>query len=146
MNDVNTTLKVIGDVEITLKNNDNIKQHVIVKNLVVTSGKNWIVSRIAGTETSQMIRLAIGTGNNPQLVTNTSLQAEVARIALTSTATSNYIAYSTIFPSGVGVGSITEAGIFNAASAGTMLCRTTFPAIFKDVLDTLTITWTITII
>lgn len=42
--------------------------------------------------------------------------------------------------------SLTEAGIFNAASAGTMLCRTVFPVINKGVNDTMTVTWTVNLV
>ena len=37
---------------------------------------------------------------------------------------------------------IPEAGVFNAASAGTMYSRATFTAINKGAADTLQITWT----
>jgi hypothetical protein len=40
---------------------------------------------------------------------------------------------------------ITEAGVFNAASAGTMYSRATFTAINKGAADTLQITWTYTL-
>jgi hypothetical protein len=46
---------------------------------------------------------------------------------------------------GVGTGAISEAGIFNASSGGTMLCRTVFPVVNKQASDTIAITWTITI-
>jgi len=49
------------------------------------------------------------------------------------------------FGAGVGTGAVTEAGIFNASSAGTMLCRTTFSVINKAAADTLGITWTVTV-
>ena len=44
-----------------------------------------------------------------------------------------------------GTGAITEAGILNAASAGTLLCRTVFSVINKGASDSMTVTWTITI-
>ena len=40
---------------------------------------------------------------------------------------------------------ITEAGVFNAASTGTMYSRATFTAINKGASDTLQITWTYTL-
>ena len=60
-------------------------------------------------------------------------------------ASSNTVIYSAGFGLGVGTGAITEAGIFNAASSGTMLCRTVFSVINKGILDSMVITWTITI-
>jgi hypothetical protein len=40
---------------------------------------------------------------------------------------------------------ITEAGIFDAETGGSMLCRTVFPVVTKMAADTITITWTISI-
>jgi len=46
---------------------------------------------------------------------------------------------------GYGTGAVSEAGIFNASSAGDMLARTVFSTINKAAADTLGITWTITV-
>jgi hypothetical protein len=40
---------------------------------------------------------------------------------------------------------VTEAGLFSAVSAGTLLCRTVFSVINKGAADTLGITWTVTV-
>ena len=40
---------------------------------------------------------------------------------------------------------VTEAGVFNASSSGTMLCRTVFPVVNKGADDTMSVTWTITL-
>jgi hypothetical protein len=50
-----------------------------------------------------------------------------------------------MFPAGTATGAITEAGIFNAATGGTMLCRTTFPVINKGSADSLAVTWVVTV-
>ena len=44
-----------------------------------------------------------------------------------------------------GTGAITEAGILNAGSGGTLLCRTVFSVVNKASSDSMTITWTVTI-
>ena len=137
---------VIGDVDVTLTNVNTIKEKRTVKNLVVATGKNFIVRKILDTEASKMTQMAIGTGVTPQIGVDATLQTEVARLALTEASLNNYITYTATFPAGTGVGAITEAGIFNASSAGIMLCRTTFAPVNKDVLDTLSITWTLTIL
>ena len=94
-----------------------------------------------------MSHMGIGTGTTTPNTANTALVTQSARVALASTTrTNNQVTYSAVFPAGTGSGSITEAGIFNAASLGTMLCRTVFTAVNKDVLDTLTINWTVTIL
>jgi hypothetical protein len=53
--------------------------------------------------------------------------------------------YVASFPAGTGTGAVTEAGIFNASSAGTMLCRTVFGVVNKGVDDAMSITWAITV-
>ena len=50
-----------------------------------------------------------------------------------------------LLKAGDATGAVTEAGIFNAATSGTMLCRTTFDVINKGASDTMSVTWTITV-
>lgn len=140
-------LKATGKLDIILKDSDgNIKQELHVPNLVVTVGKNFIASRMVGTSSPVMSHMAIGTNATAPVSANTTLGTEIARVALASaTATANTISYSATFPAGTGTGAITEAGIFNAASSGTLLCRTTFAVINKAVSDVLTINWNVTI-
>ena len=89
--------------------------------------------------------MAIGTGTTAAAVGDTTLVTETGRVVFTSSAvTTNDIAYVGDFPAGTGTGSITEAGILNAASAGTLLNRTTFSAVNKTASDALKITWTVT--
>ena len=71
---------------------------------------------------------------------------EGGRVALSgSVVSTNTITYTATFPAGTGTGAVTEAGIFNASSGGTMLCRTTFPVVTKGSGDTLAITWVVTV-
>lgn len=49
------------------------------------------------------------------------------------------------FNPGEGTGAVTEAGVFNAATAADMLCRTVFAVVNKAATDTMVITWTITL-
>ena len=140
-------LKATGKLDIILKDSDgNIKQELHVPNLVVTVGKNFIASRMVGTTSPVMSHMAIGTNATAPVSANTTLGTEVARVALSSaTATANTVSYSATFPAGTGTGAITEAGIFNAASSGTLLCRTTFAVVNKSASDVLTINWNVTI-
>ncbi len=52
--------------------------------------------------------------------------------------------YVATFSAGEGTGAVTEAGIFNASTSGTMLCRTVFSVVNKAAGDTLQVTWTVT--
>ena len=58
---------------------------------------------------------------------------------------SSDLVYIATFPPGTGTGALVEAGLFNAAAAGTLLCRTIYSVINKAAGDSLTVTWTITI-
>ena len=125
----------------------NVKECREETNTVVTTGLNFIASRIGGDSSSLMSHMAIGSGTTTAAASDTDLESILgSREALDSTTvTNNTIKYIASFESGEGSGAVTEAGIFNASSGGTMLCRTTFPVVNKIVDDVLTITWTITV-
>jgi hypothetical protein len=118
-----------------------------IPNLVVSSGKNLMISRLLGTTDGVMTHMGVGTGVTSPVIGNTGLETQLgARIALTSaTQTSNTVTYVGTFNAGVSTGAITEAGIFNALTSGTMLCRTTFPVVNKAAGDSIVITWQVTI-
>jgi hypothetical protein len=55
------------------------------------------------------------------------------------------VIYVSSFEAGDATGAVTEAGIFNALTAGDMLCRTVFAVVNKGADDTMAVTWTITL-
>ena len=144
---LNDSIKLTGELKLTLTRPDgHVKHEVIVPNLVVTTGKNFIASRMNDASATAMSHMAIGTGSTAAAAGNTALGSEAGRVALTSTTVSNSdVAYVATFPAGTGTGAITEAGILNASSGGTLLCRTVFNVINKAAADTLGITWTVTV-
>ena len=143
---ISDLIKIKGDLKITVTNPEGkIKQEVEVPNLVVTTGKNFIASRMKDASATAMTHMAIGTGSTSAAAGNTALGSEAGRVALTSTVTDNAVAYVASFPAGTGTGAITEAGLLNASSSGTLLCRTVFSVINKASGDTLGITWTVTV-
>jgi len=147
---MNTNEKIVatGELKIVVTAPDGtVKQEETVKNLVVTTGLGYIASRMKDTTATAMSHMAIGTGNTAASAGNTTLGSESARVSLTSTTvTGPAIAYVATFPAGTpaSLTAVTEAGIFNASSSGTMLCRTVFAVVNKDVNDTMSITWTVT--
>lgn len=140
-------LKVTGGLKVEVKDKDgNVKDSRELKNLVVTAGLGYIASRMKEATADVMTHMAIGTDNTAAAAGNTALGNEAARQALTSTTvSSNTVEYVASFAAGTGTGAITEAGVLNAASGGTMLCRTVFSVVNKGASDSMTITWTITI-
>ena len=144
---INDSIKVTGELKLTLTRPDgNVKHEVIIPNLDVTTGKSYIASRMKDASATAMSHMAIGTGSTAAAAGNTALGSEAGRVALTSTTvTNNDVAYVATFPAGTGTGALTEAGIFNASSSGTLLCRTVFSVINKASADTLGITWTVSV-
>lgn len=141
------SIVMTGILEIVLTDEfGNTKLDRKEKNLVVTVGKNFVASRIKDATATAMSHMAIGTGAVAAAAGDTALGTEAGRVALTSTTvTTNSIAYVATFPAGTGTGAITEAGLLNAASVGTLLCRTIFSVINKAAADSLAITWTVTV-
>jgi len=146
---VNDNIKITGDVKIDIIGADGaVKDSREIKNLVVTTGKTFIASRMVGTSANVMGWMGLGTGTTAAVVGDTALEAAISgsRVALTSgTSATNVVTYVASFPAGTGTGAVTEAGVFNAASAGTMLCRTVFSVVNKGAADAMSITWTITV-
>ena len=140
-------IKVTGDVSIKLFDEaGNVKDERTIKNLVVTTGKGFIASRMVGTAASVMSHMAVGSSSTAPANADTGLGGELGRSALTSSSASGaVVTYTASFPSGVGTGALVEAGIFNASSSGTMLCRTTFAVVNKGANDGMSITWTVTV-
>jgi len=145
---INENLKLRGDVALVLKDKDgNIKESREINNLVVTAGLTFICSRMAAASANVMSHMALGSSTTAAAAGQTDLVSILgSREALdSSTASSNTITYVSSFEAGEGTGAVTEAGIFNAASSGTMLCRTVFPVVNKQSDDTMSVTWVITL-
>lgn len=124
--------------------NDAVVQEV--RNLVVTDGKEYVASRMKDTTKAAMSHMAIGTGSTAAAAADSALGSQADRNALTSSVVSGAaVTYVATFSAGEGTGAITEAGLFNAASAGDMLCRTVFAVVNKGSNDSMTITWTVTV-
>lgn len=155
---INDNFTLTGALTIAI--NDVVVQET--KNLVVTVGKEWVASRLKDTASpytikAEMSHMAIGTDTNPisthpVLAADTTLVTEDDRNTLTvdgGTVSTNTITYACTWaandPSSTVTKAITEAGIFNAASAGDMFARTKFAVVNKAPADALTITWTITV-
>jgi hypothetical protein len=143
----NDKTKASGKLIVEIKNEKGqVTQTREVKNLVVDTGLAYIASRMKDATATAMSHMAIGTGTTAAAAGNTALVTEADRNALTSTTvTANAVAYVASFAAGEGTGAITEAGILNANSAGTLLCRTVFSVVNKGASDSMTITWTVTI-
>jgi hypothetical protein len=139
--DFNSALAMKGRLTIAI--NDEVVQEI--DNLVVTTGKAYVASRMKDASASAMSHMAVGTGSTAAAASDTALGNESARVALTSTTVSGAdVVYVATFAAGTGTAALTEAAILNASSSGTMLCRTVFAVINKGASDSMTVTWTVT--
>ena len=147
---LNDALKITGQVNLVLKDKDgNVKEEREVKNLVVNTGLAFIISRMVGTSKAVMSHMALGSSTTAAAAAQTDLVSMLgSREVLDSTTitgTSNEkVVYVSSFEAGKATGAVTEAGIFNAATAGDMLCRVVFPVVNKGADDTISISWTLT--
>jgi hypothetical protein len=144
---ITDTIKATGKLTIDVfDESGKLKDRRAVDNLVVQVGKNHIVSRMASNTDPVMGWMALGTTFAAANVSDTALGAEIGRVALTTASVvTNTITYTATFGAGVATGAITEAGVFNAASAGTMMCRTVFAVVNKAAGDAVQITWAVTV-
>lgn len=133
-----------GKLTVQLIRDGKIIDERKVTNVIATTGKGLVATLVAGSGTA-FSHMAIGTDSTAEDASDTSLVTEAGRVTLTSKDVSaNTVQYIGDFPAGTGTGSIVEAGIFNASSAGTMLNRTTFSTVNKTASDALKITWDVT--
>ena len=145
-----STMKATGRVKLQLISPEGtIKEEQEVKNLVVDTGLDHIAARMVDSGIpTEMSHMEVGDDNTAAAAGDTALVSAIvgSRVALTSTTvTDNAIEYIGDFPAGTGTGAIVEAGVFNASSGGTLLCRTVFSVVNKAADDTLKITWTVTV-
>lgn len=150
----NDGLRFMGYTHQVLKGADGaVKMDRYVPNLITTVGKaavaGLILTDVAGTLFDYM---AIGTGTTAAAAGDTTLQTEIttnggARVAGTgtrvTTTTTNDTAQLVASWTFSGSFAITEAGILNASSSGTLLARQVFSAVNVVSGDSFQITWKI---
>jgi hypothetical protein len=146
---IKDNMKAKGRLKIVITGKDgSIKDSREVDNLIVATGLGFIASRMKDATATAMSHMELGTGTTAAASGDTALETAISgsRISLTSTTvTDNAVEYVATFGAGVGTGAVTEAGILNAASGGTLLCRTVFDVVNKGASDSMSITWTVTI-
>lgn len=122
-----------------------------VSNLITTVGKALVAGRINDSGTpAAATYIAVGTGTTAANIADTTLETESAAsglsraagtVSLVTTDTTNDTARVSKAFSVTGTVAVTESGVLNASSAGTLLARQVFSAINVVNGDTLTVTW-----
>jgi len=105
----------------------------VYSNLITTSGKGLITGRINGVGSpAAPVYMAIGTGTVAASAGDTALQTETQRVSGTATKVTTTVTDDTAQLVGsftiTSPVAITEMGILNAASSGTLLVRNVFSA------------------
>lgn len=141
-------IKVKGHIKFELFDETGSKKDEReIDNLIVTVGKTYLAAWLAAASQAGyfMQYVGLGTGTDAPDVANTGLQIPLAtRVAGALTSSTNVWQNIASFAPGVDTGAVTEAGVFSAASSGTLLARQTFAVINKAAGDTLQVTWQIT--
>lgn len=137
-------ISVHGKVEFIIKR-ENGTEYKTIDNLVVSGGLNICAERMLPTPSlSGPTHIAVGTDSTPPSSSQTALGNEIARASIVSYSRSaNSLLLISVFGPGTAVGTLREAGLFNAAEAGTMIARVVFDGISKGYNDTLEIRWTL---
>lgn len=150
-------IKMRGCIELQLLNAETGEpiegSYRRIDNVVVTSGRRYVLSRIlsASPQTDTINAIAVGTSTTAPVTGDTLLGSEALRISISSFDTSglgsnppSWQAQCT-FATNQANTTLGEAGLFNSTSANvqTMLSHVTFSTINKTTSNTLAISYTI---
>jgi len=142
---------MLGNLKVALRNEFGVlKQLREIDNVFTDAGDAHVADQMASTPgESAMSHMEIGTVTTTLTAGDTTLGGALDRNALTSFTQGaggddNKVVYVGDWAAGDGTGAVTEAGIFNSSTAGSMLCASTFSVINKGAADTLQISWTVT--
>lgn len=148
-------IKFRGCLEIILKNaeTNEIVERRRIDNVVVTSGRSYVLSRIlsASPQTDTINSIAVGTSTTAPTTGDTLLGSEALRTTIASFVTTGLTANppswqaQVTFATNQANTTLGEAGLFNAtgANVATMLSHVTFATINKTTSNTLAISYTI---
>lgn len=132
-------IKFKGTGRVTLTHDDGRVEVYEQHNMIVNSGFNIIISSLISSERpAQLSHVAIGTGTAATSETQTTLVTEKYRKAGTWTWVSGSKKFSikADWDRGAVLGTITEGGVFNAATGGSMFDRLVFETPFTGAADT----------
>lgn len=124
-------------------------------NLVTNAGLALVAGRINGSGTPDAATyIAVGTGTTSAAAGDTALETEIGdsglsraagTVSLQTTTETNDTARVTKTFSVTGTKAVTEAGLLNDATTGTLLARQVFAAVNVVNTDSLAVTWDIAV-
>jgi len=148
---MNESLKLQGLISLKVTDKDgNLKDERLIKNTITNAGLAQIALLAGDASAVPFTYLALGTGTTAADAADTALETEssasgLARAAATvsratTTVTNDTLQLLHAFTAGASA-AITECGMFNDASVGTILGRQVFAAINVISGDIITITY-----
>jgi len=148
---MNENIKLKGQFNFKHIRNGRVIDERTYDNIIVNDGKAAVAGLMLADVTGidKFDYIAIGTGTTAESATQTALITEVMRANATGSRVTTNVTNDTAqlvatfnFTSSY---AITEAGVFNASTAGTMLCRKVFSAINVANGDSLQVTYKVTV-
>lgn len=150
---ITSKVPMVGKLRLELRDESGkLKEVRETKNTFMAAGDAHVADQLDATPgEAAMGWMAVGTSDTAKAAANTTLNKEIDRNALAAgypeqqaAGDDNDVKYKATWAAGDATDALTEAGIFNSSSAGSMLCASTFSVINKGASDTLTIVWTVT--
>jgi hypothetical protein len=141
---MNDKAGVSGRLTLRLRGPDGRVKQLVRQNTVTQQGLAGIADQLLDSPTAgKPTHLAVGTG----LPTGDGLGSEIGRVPLQQkTRDDTTVTMTTEFAEGQGIGYLTEAGLYDRSSGGTMWCSATLGGMIpKKQADTLEISWELTI-
>lgn len=124
-----------------------------IRNLITNAGFAGSAGRLMGSGSpAAFTYIAVGTGTTAASTSDTTLQTETTTsglgrtsgtVSLVTTTVTNDTAQVTNTFTVTGTVAVTESGVLNASSSGTLLCHQVFSAINVISGDSLSVTWKI---
>jgi hypothetical protein len=145
---IDESMQLHGAMTLIVSRANGDTETIYRDNLIVNVGFDFIADAIgkSASRPAVMGYIALGTGTTAAAATQSELVTELDRNAATyaHTVGTKTFTFTADFPAGDATGAITEAGVFNAATAGIMLDRVVFPVVNKGADDSLTAVFTFT--
>ena len=148
---MNDTIKLNGQIEINLIRDGKIVDTRKIKNIITNAGKAEAINLLGNVSSPvSFTYLAVGIGTTAAAATDTALESEIvdsgleraaATVTRVTTTTANDTLQLVKSWTVSGTKAVTEAGILNDASAGTLLGHQVFSAINVVSGDTLALTY-----
>jgi hypothetical protein len=137
-------IKLRGEVSGVINYADGRTEDFLVNNLVVTTGKGFMASRLSSNTAPAISHMAAGTGTTAADVANETLEVETGvRSAVTSSHSGNVETFSATFTGRTET--MSEIGLFNASANGTLVARTLVGPYPMSSGDSISFNWSITV-